>query len=192
MLQPTQGQARQAATAQLRLADWPSRFELDAQGLEAWRQLLAMLRREHDGDALDALSSALVHELLLCLLLGLAKFAAKSSPDTSAPARLARRFQQALDDQVTRRPTVEALASDLGVSTSTLTRTCRAKLGQAAKALVDRRIALEAQRMLVHTDATSVSIGERLGFTEPTNFLKFFKRLVGTTPEAFRLSRRSP
>ena len=46
--------------------------------------------------------------------------------------------------------------------------------------------------MLVHSNASSVAIGAQLGFTEPTNFLKFFRRLVGETPEAFRRSHRLP
>lgn len=31
-------------------------------------------------------------------------------------------------------------------------------------------------------------VGHRLGFTEPTNFLKFFKRMAGRTPFEFRES----
>lgn len=56
--------------------------------------------------------------------------------------------------------------------------------------MIDRRVALEAKRLLVHTDASSVAIGEQLGFTEPTNFLKFFRSRVGKTPEAFRRAHR--
>jgi AraC-like DNA-binding protein len=84
----------------------------------------------------------------------------------------------------------------LRVSTSTLTRACKDVLGHSAKEEVDRRVALEAQRLLVHSTSTSVAIGELLGFSEPTNFVKFFRRRVGTTPEAFRqahrLHRRQP
>ncbi|MDB6106331.1 MAG: helix-turn-helix domain protein [Gammaproteobacteria bacterium] len=52
--------------------------------------------------------------------------------------------------------------------------------------MIDRRVVLEAQRLLVHSGATSSAIGEELGFSESTNFVKFFKRQVGMTPEAFR------
>ncbi|TAG28696.1 MAG: hypothetical protein EAZ40_03315 [Rhodobacterales bacterium] len=36
----------------------------------------------------------------------------------------------------------------------------------------------------------AMTIGELLGFSEPTNFVKFFRRRVGTTPEAFRRGHR--
>ncbi len=38
----------------------------------------------------------------------------------------------------------------------------------------------------MHSDETEVQIGHSLGFTEPTNFLKLFKRVVGSTPLDFR------
>jgi AraC-like DNA-binding protein len=59
-------------------------------------------------------------------------------------------------------------------------------VGRSAKQVVDLRVALEARRILVHSTASASAIGEQLGFSEPTNFQKFFKRQVGLTPEAFR------
>jgi AraC-like DNA-binding protein len=40
--------------------------------------------------------------------------------------------------------------------------------------------------MLAHTDASVAAIGEELGFSEPTNFVKFFKARAGKLPGAFR------
>ena len=58
--------------------------------------------------------------------------------------------------------------------------------GQSAKALIDARVVLEAKRLLVHTDLSSAAIGHRLGFSEATNFTKFFAREAGVSPGAFR------
>jgi AraC-like DNA-binding protein len=79
----------------------------------------------------------------------------------------------------------------LGYSARTLTRACRAATGRSAKELIDARVALEAQRLLAHTDLPVAAIGRSLGFSEPTNFGKFFAREVGETPGAFR-SRQTP
>ena len=38
----------------------------------------------------------------------------------------------------------------------------------------------------MHTDLPAAAIGGRLGFTEPTNFGKFFQRETGESPGAFR------
>ncbi|SPE99419.1 DNA-binding transcriptional regulator AraC [Streptomyces sp. MA5143a] len=54
------------------------------------------------------------------------------------------------------------------------------------KHVIDARVALEAQRLLAHTDEPVATIARRLGFVEPTNFGKFFTRHSGMTPGAFR------
>lgn len=51
--------------------------------------------------------------------------------------------------------------------------------------MVDRLV-LEAKRLLVHTTDPVGVIARQLGFAEPTNFVKFFRRETGTTPGAFR------
>jgi AraC family transcriptional regulator, transcriptional activator of pobA len=54
------------------------------------------------------------------------------------------------------------------------------------KQLIDERVCLEAQRLLVHTRWPLTRICAELGFCEPTNFVKFFRRTTGQTPEQFR------
>ena len=190
VVQPTPSAPDQGPLALLRLEDWPVRFHMDAHGLAAWTSLAAMLRRELDRPALDQLSAAIAHQLLACLMLGISRSATGRLAAQSAQATLVRRLHRELEGLIGTRPSVALLAGRLGVSASTLARACRDALGHSAKEEVDRRVALEAQRLLVHSTSTSVVIGERLGFSEPTNFVKFFRRRTGTTPEAFRQSHR--
>jgi hypothetical protein len=52
--------------------------------------------------------------------------------------------------------------------------------------LLDRRLAMEAARMLVHSLASMAEVGHTLGFSKPTNFIRFLVRLAGATPLSFR------
>jgi AraC-like DNA-binding protein len=61
-------------------------------------------------------------------------------------------------------------------------RACFAATGKTAKALVDQRVALEGARLLAHAKISVNEISHRLGFTETTNFVRFFVRMVGSTP----------
>ncbi len=192
VVQPTVATSQQATMALLRLDEWPAHFAMDVDGLAAWRSLAAMLRRELDQPLLDGLSAAMAHELLVCLMLSLSRSATGRATAPTMQASLVRRLRRELERWVHTRPSVALLARRLRVSTSTLTRACKDVLGHSAKEEVDRRVALEAQRLLVHSTSTSVAIGELLGFTEPTNFVKFFRRRVGVTPEAFRQAYRLP
>lgn len=187
---PKASKSQQGAMALLHLEDWPVHFSLDADGLAAWNSLAAVLQRELDRPLLDDLSAAMARELFVCLMLSLSRSANGQATAPTARAMLVRRLRRELERWLDTRPSVARLAEGLRVSTSTLTRACKDVLGHSAKDEVDRRVALEAQRLLVHSTSTSVAIGELLGFSEATNFVKFFRRRVGTTPEAFRQAHR--
>lgn len=84
------------------------------------------------------------------------------------------------------RRSVSELAHRLGYSESTLNRACLAATGKTAKRLVDQRVALEGARLLAHANISVNEISHRLGFSEATNFVRFFVRMVGSTPTEFR------
>jgi AraC-like DNA-binding protein len=48
-------------------------------------------------------------------------------------------------------------------------------------------VALEAKRLLAESDLAVAQIGARLGFSEATNFGRFFSRIVGASPGQFRV-----
>ncbi|MEQ9501938.1 MAG: helix-turn-helix transcriptional regulator [Deltaproteobacteria bacterium] len=99
---------------------------------------------------------------------------------------LVRAYEALVELHYADRWTTTRYARALHVATRTLARACRAVLGRTPKDCLDARVALEAQRRLVHTDVTVESLAEALGFSEATNFVKFFARRTGRTPAAFR------
>ena len=95
-------------------------------------------------------------------------------------------FRDAVEIDLTHRHSVGDYARAIGYSARTVSRACRRVTGQTAKRVLDDRLVLEAKRLLVHTDMTAATIGAHLGFSEPTNFTKFFTRYTTVTPGAFR------
>ena len=71
-------------------------------------------------------------------------------------------------------------------SSKTLSRAARAATGLNAKEYIDQRVLLEGRRLLAHTRLSAGEIAERLGFSELTNFIKFFRRNGGESPSEFR------
>lgn len=67
----------------------------------------------------------------------------------------------------------------LGLATSKV-------LGKTPKELIDDQIMLEAKRLLAHTNNTVKEICFTLGFNEPTNFVKYFRKHSDLTPVEFR------
>ncbi|MFE8991388.1 helix-turn-helix transcriptional regulator [Streptomyces collinus] len=81
---------------------------------------------------------------------------------------------------------VEDYAEALGYSSRTLSRATLASVGLGAKEVIDRRVVLEARRLLAHSDQTAARIAGRLGFSSATHFSKFFHQRTGQSPIAFR------
>ena len=189
LLLPRAGQPMASVSAHL-VEEWPSHFMLQKRERSRWEILCRLMRDELEQPDLDKLSADTARELLQSLLLTLARGAKQAMPSISAHDLMCRRMAHELDQLVTTRPSVAVLAQRLATSPSTLGRSCQSAFGLTAKEVIDRRVVLEAKRLLVHTQATAAIIGEQLGFSEPTNFLKFFKRCTGMTPEQFRQKQR--
>lgn len=82
-------------------------------------------------------------------------------------------------------------AEQINCSPKTLYRICMAAAGKSPKAITDERVAVEAQRRLLFGKSTVKEVGSSLGFEETTNFVKFFRRLVGQNPDEFRMAANS-
>lgn len=95
-------------------------------------------------------------------------------------------FRDALEANLTRKPTVAMIAAELGYSARTLTRACRAASGKTPKRLIDDRLVLQARRLLINTDLSAQAIGRRLGFDDASQFNAVFRRTEGSTPAAYR------
>jgi len=132
--------------------------------------------------------------LLQAILSGLNDLYLRRNEETRAPAHnrasdLVFRLESLLIDQPKRRPLSDC-AGKLHVTPRTLARACHTIRGISPKQLIDQHLTLEAKRKLVLGDDTVEEIAFDLGFSEATNFVKFFKRIAGTTPEVFRQEQR--
>ena len=97
-----------------------------------------------------------------------------------------------VDQQFRRWHLVTPYARHRGCSTKTLNRVCQAAANVTAKQVIVERIILEAKRLLAHGNDTAARIGADLGFDEPTNFAKYFRRETALTPATFRATTRTP
>lgn len=153
--------------------------------------LFAQLRAEFDRPN-GVVSAEILQLQLATLLLHIDRLPSLSGrADPLAGGEVYARFRSELERSYAQTRRAEDYARQLGYSVKTLTRACRAAAGQPVKQVIDTRVALEAQRLLAHTDDPVATIARRLGFTEPTNFGKFFTHLTGTSPGRFRSAHSS-
>lgn len=99
------------------------------------------------------------------------------------------RFMVSLEDYYLTMHHVKEYASELNVSTGELNRCCVAIVGKKAVEIINERLATEAYRMLKAKSDVKMSveqIARYLGFTDSSNFSKFFRKHTGMCPRLFR------
>ncbi|MFC9757985.1 helix-turn-helix domain-containing protein [Streptomyces sp. NPDC056921] len=134
---------------------------------------------------LEVHTAALRH-LLAVLVLRLAHLTTPAGSPATEPDVTYLRFRDAVEKDFTRTRRVEDYAEVLGYSARTLSRATLAVAGIGAKEFIDRRVVLEAKRLLAHSDRTAARIAGHLGFSSATHFSKYFHQRTRQTPIAFR------
>ena len=82
-------------------------------------------------------------------------------------------------------PTVRRVAEALSTSPRTLQRRLR-EAGTSHRQLVQQVRLDLARRLLAETDTSVSEIGLSLGYTDPSHFGRFFVRMTGLRPLAYR------
>lgn len=77
-------------------------------------------------------------------------------------------------------------ANELSVSYKYLNDICREISKETAKSLIDKWLLLEIKRNISEKKYTSQEVAFKMGFKEPSNFIRFFKRHTGRTPSQFQ------
>jgi AraC family transcriptional activator of pobA len=100
------------------------------------------------------------------------------------------RLRLLVEAQFRSQPTQAALAAQLGITPTQLNRACQQVLGHRAQDVLHARLLLQAQRDLAYTDLGIKQIAYEAGFADAAYFTRFFRRLTGQTPVAWRAARR--
>ncbi|MFB0615946.1 helix-turn-helix domain-containing protein [Streptomyces sp. AGS-58] len=161
--------------------------------LAALQAALDQLRREYEDTATlpPGLHTAVLRHTLTAFLLRLAHLATSSAPaGRQQPDSAFTRFRDAVEESFGVQHSVSAYADALGYSRRTLVRAVRAATGETPKGFIDKRVVLEARRLLAHTDLPIGRVGAAVGFPDAANFSKFFHLHTGQTPVAFRAELR--
>ncbi|OLZ70419.1 AraC family transcriptional regulator [Streptomyces sp. IMTB 2501] len=173
--------------------DLPPLLHPDPPRLAALQAALDQLRREYEDTATLPLSlhTAVLRHTLTAFLLRLAHLAASSAEATRQQTDSTfTRFRDAVEHGFAANHIVSAYADALGYSRRTLVRAVRAATGETPKGFIDKRVVLEAKRLLAHTDMPIGRVGVAVGFPDAANFSKFFQLHTGQTPVGFRAELR--
>ncbi|WP_207436123.1 AraC family transcriptional regulator [Sabulibacter ruber] len=152
-------------------------------------QDLFLLMEKEAGNAHEANHAAILQNYLHSFLLLAERERRKQGFTTIKPGAdldYTILFKDSVDSRFRQIKQVSSYADELSITEKRLNQATSRVLGKSPKNVIDDRIMLEAKRLLAHTGDSVKEIGFGLGFNEPTNFIKFFRRHSGTTPMEFR------
>jgi AraC-like DNA-binding protein len=130
---------------------------------------------------------SILRHLLHAFLLILRRRARSSQTQYPASARAVfTLFRNEVEQRFAKTRRIEDYERIIGYSAKTLSRAAQAATGLSAKEYIDQRVLLEGRRLLAHTQLSTGEVAQQLGFSELTNFVKFFRRNGGESPSEFR------
>jgi len=95
-------------------------------------------------------------------------------------------FRNLVEMHYTEKKTVQEYAEMMLVTQKTINQTTRMVVDLSAKQFIIDRLLLEIKRYLGQGKLTINEISDLMGFDEPSNFTKFFKRYEGVSPTEFK------
>jgi hypothetical protein len=145
--------------------------------------LLFLLNKELKQVA-DSFQIAIAQSYLRIILFEIERILTASFP--SVINDLGRKFYNSVEQYFRSNRNTKFYVKLLRVNEKTLSREVKALTGKTPKIYIDSRIILEAKRLLSYSNLSVKEIGFELGFDEPTNFNKYFRKHMDMTPVQFR------
>lgn len=139
-------------------------------------------------------SASVMKSLLKVLLIRSARYFLEQHSDTSQSYHLSyqlRTLESLIDLYYKEYRTLSKYADVMCFSPQHLNSLCKKGLNKTVIQLLHERINLEAKRLLLFTEMTVSHIADELGYSDKSNFINFFKKHCGDTPENFRRKNKS-
>lgn len=160
---------------------------LDERESRSFALLVEVFRDEFDNR--DNIQGEMLRVLLKRLIIKLTRLVkAQSEAGTLTVAELdtVRQFNLLVENNFKKLHQVQEYATLMFKSPKTLSNLFSKHSDKTPVQVIADRLFLESKRLILYTDKSAGEIGFELGFAEPAHFSRFFKKMAGVAPTAFR------
>src|SRR5690606_5980420 len=98
------------------------------------------------------------------------------------------KFINLIDENYKKAYSIAEYARLLHISSRSLSDLTQHQINKTPSQMIQERIILEAQRLLLYSNLNINQVGYRLGFDDASYFVKYFKKHTGIPPSEFRKS----
>lgn len=96
-------------------------------------------------------------------------------------------FIQLLNTHFKTESSLQFYADQMNITMKQLVIICKKGVGWSPKAIMQEKLLREAKRLLIFDIMSIKEVCYELGFTEPTNFVKFFQQHTGVSPKNYKI-----
>lgn len=126
------------------------------------------------------------HSLQLILIYCQNLYSKQSADIAKGYTEVVGNFTTLLESNFRNAQKVHFYTESLNLTYNSLARYTSNYCDKTPKEIITERLILEIKRLLTGTSTPIKEISYLLGFNEPTNLVKYFKKFTGTTPSEFR------
>ena len=165
----------------------PQSIVLENEELGRFETMLEMFKE--DLLTQDYLQGEMLRSLLKRLLIKSTRIARQGLPEpsiTNPQLDIIREYNLLVEQHFREFHHVKDYAKLLFKSPKTLSNLFPKYSDQSPLMVINNRIILEAKRLLVYTNRSTIEIAAELGYNDSSHFSKFFKKHTGKSPTAFR------
>jgi len=168
-------------------SDLPPMLDFSKPEFTNFRNGIADIKREFE-------THALLNKEIICLMLkvSMLKFIRKTNNADYIKFKTNRKnshieqFKNLIELHFKDLKRTSDYAKYLAISANYLNALVKEKLDVSAENLIQNRVILEAERLLLNTDLSVTEISFELGFSDKSHFGKYFKKIAGESPNIFR------
>jgi AraC-like DNA-binding protein len=160
---------------------------LDEYELIGVKQLVEHLDREMT-EIYDEYSLKIIRSLLHILISLIHRIKSKGYDKVQLTNYLSEftKFQNLVENNYSKTKKVEDYAKKMGFSTKKLNTIVAYVCNKSVKNFIDDIVIIKAKKNLLHTNMSVKEVSFKLGFNDPTNFYKYFKKHTSLTPETYK------
>lgn len=151
------------------------------------RTLVSVLKEEFD--TRDQNQEEMLRLLLKRFIIRITRLARKQLVKRKLPEKeleLVRQFNALVEEHFKQYRQVSDYAEMMHGSPKSIANIFARQGEESPLEIIHNRLALEAKRLLLYTEKSSKEIGWELGFEDPSQFNRFFKKQIGLPPREFR------
>lgn len=164
-------------------------YAMDFEAIETAKNHMALILNELDKRSRFGFED-IVRFLLKCLLINLERAHLKDLNEKlefTSPYELQFfKFKELIEENYKNGFSVSDYANLLHISSKTLTTITKNIANKPPSQIISERIILEAKRLLKFTSLQIGEVAYRVGFDDPSYFIKYFKRHVLESPSRYR------